>query len=381
VSRQASPEKNRVATPLELLFDLTFVAAIAQVAAQLAHGIADGHALESLGPYLMVFFAIWWAWMNFTWFASSYNTDDVLYRALVLVQMAGVLIIAAGVPSTFSSQNLTAVIIGYAVMRVGLVALWIRAGVERPAERATAFRFGVGIAGVQLLWLARLLLPDQGPWWLFIVLAAMDLAVPMWAERTGSTNWHPHHIAERHGLFTIIVLGESVYAATVGVQNSVGIAGLSGELVIISIAGLVLLFALWWLYFLHPAGEGLAARRRLSYVWGYGHFGIFASLAALGAGLEVAVEGARHPLAASPELISFVIALPVAIFVVVLSALHTPLGGAAVMRPAATGVAASVLLLIPFAAGSIGTAGCLVAIALSAVGLLAMALTRDGTLV
>ena len=31
-------------------------------------------------------------WMNFTWFASAYDTDDVLYRLLTFVQIAGVLV-------------------------------------------------------------------------------------------------------------------------------------------------------------------------------------------------------------------------------------------------------------------------------------------------
>ncbi|GAA3223385.1 hypothetical protein GCM10020216_036220 [Nonomuraea helvata] len=74
--------------------------AVAGVTAQLAHGIAAGHGLAGLVPFLQVFFAIWWAWMNFTWFASSYDTDDVPYRLLTMVQMAGVLILAAGVPAT-----------------------------------------------------------------------------------------------------------------------------------------------------------------------------------------------------------------------------------------------------------------------------------------
>ena len=60
MSGRSSDEKHRVSSPLELLFDLTFVVAIAQVAAQLAHAGAEGHALDRLGPYLMVFFAIWW---------------------------------------------------------------------------------------------------------------------------------------------------------------------------------------------------------------------------------------------------------------------------------------------------------------------------------
>ena len=53
----------------------------------------------------MVFFAIWWAWMNFTWFASAYDTDDAPYRVLTLVQMAGVLVLAAGVPTAFDDDT------------------------------------------------------------------------------------------------------------------------------------------------------------------------------------------------------------------------------------------------------------------------------------
>jgi low temperature requirement protein LtrA len=364
-------EAHRASSPLELLFDLTFVVAIAQVAVQLAHGIADGHALESLGPYLMVFFAIWWAWMNFTWFASAYDTDDVPYRALVLVQMAGVLIIAAGVPSSFSSQDFTAIIVGYVVMRVGLVALWIRAGVQHPAGTATAFRYAAGIAVVQALWIGRLALPDQGPWWLFPVLAGLDLAVPIWASRTGETAWHPHHMAERYGLFTIILLGESVLAATTGVQGALAGGGLSGDLIVISIAGLVLLFVLWWLYFSEPAGEGLANHRELSYVWGYGHFGIFASLAAIGAGLEVAVETAGHHLEVGALVVAYAIAAPVALFLVLLWALHAPLVGRVVISPAATVLTAALVLLIPLAAETIGLATALVGIAVVLIALLA----------
>ena len=85
--RARSPhEPHRAATPLELLFDLVFVVAIAQAASGLHHAISEAHALQGLFGYLMVFFAIWWAWMNFTWFASAYDSDDVPYRLAVFVQ-------------------------------------------------------------------------------------------------------------------------------------------------------------------------------------------------------------------------------------------------------------------------------------------------------
>ena len=110
-------EAHRAATPLELLFDLTFVVAVSQAAAQLHHALAEGRTGSGLFGYAAVFFAIWWAWMNFTWFASAYDNDTVLYRLGVFVQVAGILILAAGVPRAFNDEDFSVVIVGYVVMR------------------------------------------------------------------------------------------------------------------------------------------------------------------------------------------------------------------------------------------------------------------------
>lgn len=88
-------EAGRASTPLELLFDLCFVVAVSSAANELHQFVAVGHIGQGLIGYLTVFFAIWWAWMNFTWFASAYDTDDIRYRLLTFVQIAGVLAIAA----------------------------------------------------------------------------------------------------------------------------------------------------------------------------------------------------------------------------------------------------------------------------------------------
>src|SRR5919107_589938 len=143
-------EPHRASSPLELLFDLTFVVAVAAITAQLAHGIADGHGLEELPAFLQVFFAIWWAWMNFTWFASSYDTDDVPYRLLTMVQMAGVLVLAAGVPAAADHADYGVVTVGYLIMRMALVAQWLRAGLEDPAGRRAAMRYAAGICLLQM---------------------------------------------------------------------------------------------------------------------------------------------------------------------------------------------------------------------------------------
>ncbi|GAA3413393.1 low temperature requirement protein A [Streptosporangium vulgare] len=371
-------EPHRASSPLELLFDLTFVVAIAAVTARFAHTVADGHGPAGLVPFLQVFFAIWWAWMNFTWFASSYDTDDVAYRLLTMVQMAGVLVLAAGVPAAADDSDYRAVTLGYLIMRIGLVAQWLRAGAEDAPGRRTALRYAAGIAVVQVGWVLRLLLSQAGvlpsstllPF--FAGLVVLELAVPRWAERAGATTWHPHHIAERYGLFTIILLGESVLAATTGVKGVLEAAELSGSLVVVAVSGLVLLFALWWLYFLAPVGEGLIDRRHRSYLWGYGHYGIFAALAALGAGLEVAVEQSGHALAASPLAVCYAVAIPVAVFLALLWLVHAPILAEPVIRPAVLLGCVTAVLLLPSAAPWTGVSAVVAAIATVCVLLIAV---------
>ena len=92
-------EPHRTATPLELFFDLAFVVAIAQAGAACTTPWPRATSSTALAGYPPVFFAIWWAWMNFTWFASAYDTDDVPYRLATLVQIGGALMLAAGVPA------------------------------------------------------------------------------------------------------------------------------------------------------------------------------------------------------------------------------------------------------------------------------------------
>jgi low temperature requirement protein LtrA len=365
-------EKHRVSSPLELLFDLTFVVAVAQVASQLAHKIAEGTLVtEGLAPYLMIFFAIWLAWLNFTWFASAYDTDDVLYRLLTMVQMAGVLVLAAGIPEAFEHGNFVAVTVGYIIMRVALVFQWLRAARENPAGRATALRYAGGIVIVQIGWIFRLLVPVQFTVESFVVLAVAELAVPLVAERSGLTPWHPHHIAERYGLFTIILLGESVSATMLATQGFLESNGLSVHLIVVAGAGLVLIFAMWWLYFKEPSAEGLEQHRDRSFVWGYGHYLLFASVAAIGAAIEVSVEsGSRHT--EIPDIaIGYALAVPVAIFFVMLWALHVRIVDVAVIPPIALGVGAVAVLLVPLAASVIGVAGVVAAIAVIAALLVA----------
>src|SRR6478609_8355965 len=105
-------EEHRASTPLELLFDLSFVVAVAAAAAALHHELSAGH-FDSLIAFSMVFFATYWAWLNYSWFASAYDTGDVVFRLTTFVILTGVLVLATGIPDVFDPDpDFTVVVIG-----------------------------------------------------------------------------------------------------------------------------------------------------------------------------------------------------------------------------------------------------------------------------
>jgi low temperature requirement protein LtrA len=336
-------EAHRTSTPLELLFDLCFVVAVAQAAGQLHHALGSGHLAPGLLTYAVTFFAIWWAWMNFTWFASAYDTDDVPYRALTLVQMAGVLVLAAGVPASAGHDDLTVITAGYVIMRIAVVGQWLRAAAQHADGRPAALRYAGGVTVVQLGWVLRLLLPEHYQHVTIALLVAAELVVPMWAESRGrATSWHPGHIAERYGGFTIIVFGEVIAAVLVAVQQSLSDHGASASLIAIAVGGLVIVFGLWWLYFGGDAVIPPSLRVALS--WGYGHYIVFAAAAALGAGLHLAVDTAAHHAHTDSRTAALAVAVPVAAVLVTVAVLHRIAGVSDVGHPLAIASAAGAVL-------------------------------------
>lgn len=305
---------HRVASPLELLFDLVFVVAVSQASSTLHHLISEGEAAHGLLSYAMVFFAVWWAWMNFTWFASAFDTDDWLYRVMTIAQMGGVLVLAAGVQQAMLHDDFLIVTIGYVIMRLSMVAQWLRAAISDAASRPTALRFAIGVAGVQVLWVARLALPEGAPQFVgFWVLVVLELAVPVWAEHRRRTQWHPHHIAERYGLFTLILLGESLLASANAMIDALSTGEHTGELIGLAAAGVVITASIWWIYF---AREQAARLRTTSdgFVFGYLHYFLFAAVGAVSSGVEVEIDHVTGATEIAGSAAGLALTLPLALF-------------------------------------------------------------------
>jgi low temperature requirement protein LtrA len=284
-------EEHRTSTVLELFFDLCFVVAVAQAAGGLHHAVTDNHLAQGVVAYFLVFFAVWWAWMNSTWFASAYDTDDIAYRLTTLVQIAGALVFAAGVPRAMDHRDFAVTTLGYVIKRLAMVTQWLRAAESDREHRQACLRFAAGVTLVQVGWVVRLALPEPWDMVFFALLVVAELRVPIFAERSSRTSWHPEHIAERYGLFTIIVLGESVAAATVALQNALDDQVSLSDVATAATGGILTVFAMWWLYFAKDAVR-LLTSNVWAFVWGYGHYFVFGSAAAVGAVLEINVDHA-----------------------------------------------------------------------------------------
>jgi low temperature requirement protein LtrA len=368
-------EAGRASTPLELLFDLTFVIAFGAASNQLAHALAEDHVREGVLAFLLATFAVTWAWINFTWFASAYDTDDWPFRLTTMVQMVGVLLLALGLPDMFASVihhdghlDLRLMVAGYVVMRLPMVVQWLRAGRQDPLRRTLCSTMVatlvVGQAGWALLLLAN---PAMGPTVVVVLLLiVIEVGGPLLAEnRHGGTPWHGHHIAERYGLMVIICLGEGLLGTNAALAALVH-DGWTVDIAVLGLAGTALTFGVWWTYFVVPSGHLLAAHRERSFGWGYGHLPVFGAVVAIGAGLHAAayyLEDETHLDATGTVL---AVAVPLAVYAVCFYALYSTLTRSLDPFHVVLIVVTAVLLVLPvvMAAADVDMVWCLAVLAL-----------------
>ena len=173
-------------------------------------------------------FAVSWAWLNYSWFASAYDTDDWVFRLATMVQMVGVIVLSLGLPQMFASLDHGdtldngVMVAGYVVMRVALVLLWWQVSRHDPERRpaARSYMTTIGIAQVGWVVLAILGLPIAAT---FVAVRRADRGRAGRARSSPSARPRrrgtPHHIAERYGLLVIITLGE-VIIGTVASLNA-----------------------------------------------------------------------------------------------------------------------------------------------------------------
>jgi low temperature requirement protein LtrA len=312
-------EALRRATWLELFFDLVFVVAVARLAIQLR----VDHSVPGLLGYAGLFVAVWWLWISFSYFADLFDDDGPLQRLAQLVAMLGaaVLAVTLGDGIAADSGRFAGTFGALFALLAGMYAVAARAE-PRAAELCHWYVAGSAIGSA--LWFLSLAVPVPGRYlvWGLALTANALISGPIAYARMRNPPHQRSHMPERFGLFVIVVLGEAVLSVVNGIETTHWNPGA----VVVAVSGFVIACCMWWVYFdafdegaIDRAIEGGRRAQVASFLYGYGHLLIYASIAAAGVGVQLAAEAAAKHAAGGVALLGGAQVALIVAFVVVSS--------------------------------------------------------------
>jgi low temperature requirement protein LtrA len=284
-AREQERETEHQVTPLELFLDLVFVFAITQVTSLLAHDPSWLGVLHAM----LVLAALWSAWNSYAWLTSTMNVDEGGVRLAMLGAMGAMLVVALAVPGAFGDDALLFGL-AYLVVRLLHLVLSVIVGRDDPDRLSALLRFApTAIAGAVLLVLASFVHGDAriAVW---VIALAVDYFGPAVIGMGRGWTFAPEHFAERFGLIILIALGESIIAIGVGAGFELGAGVIAAALF-----GVVVVSALWWLYFDVAAiiarqrleeATGLERARLALDAYNYLHFPMIAGIVLFALGLK-----------------------------------------------------------------------------------------------
>lgn len=299
----------RKATWLELFYDLVFVVAIAKAVHTLGHA-HEGHIAAALyGKYVLIMVPLWWAWTGHTLFSNRFDTDDTLQRLMTLAQMACAASMALFISPDFE-PNYRGFLLSYVALRGLLVLMYWRAsatskhGAILARYLARAFTFGLLISLSSLFF--------DTPWNYVVMYAGIFVDILMPLVLRGHLARFPvqsHHLPERFGLLTIILLGESVASL---VSTLAGVP-FTAHAQIAALAGFIWIAAIWWIYFENLEhriyGRALGTGQAVIYL----HLVIYIALGGIANTIRFAVDEAltlsEYKWLVGASTVMFVIAL------------------------------------------------------------------------
>jgi low temperature requirement protein LtrA len=273
---------HRQATWAELFFDLIFVVAVAQLATFLLHNVT----WRGAGIYVLAYLPVWLSWVFATLYSNRFDTDDLGQRLITFAQMLTVAAMAASIAEETGIQFAIAI----AAFRLLVALSYARVRAAVPAAIPIANRMMGQMLISAGIWIASAFVEGnlRLSFWAAAVLVEVAIAfVPRWQRLVASVPLHLHHLPERFGLFTIIVLGETVLAVVIGVAE----AHLAASAAIFGAIGLTISFSLWWIYFetvTARAVHKLGGFRPVG--WILAHAPLVMGITALGVGIEIAVH-------------------------------------------------------------------------------------------
>ncbi|HKU83572.1 MAG TPA: low temperature requirement protein A, partial [Candidatus Nitrosocosmicus sp.] len=279
---EKAKEKERDVSWLELFYDLVFAAAIAQLGQNLSHDLS----VQGFVEYVVLFVIICWAWTGATFYATRFETDDLVHRILILLQMAGAVSLAVNSNQAFDETSI-GFIVSYIAIRSFLIIEYIRTGKKITDARPLTSKYSIGFSCTTVLWMISIFVPAPFSFILWVLAVITDIIVTILITKK-YVNLRPNtvHLSKRMGLFVIIVLGETIF----GLVASLSPLEWSIPTILGMGTGITIAFGLWWIYFDTVDGSAIRALKENNRIgiylsWLYLHFPLLIGLAAMGDGI------------------------------------------------------------------------------------------------
>lgn len=365
----------RHASWLELFFDLVFVLAIAE----LARYLHDHLTVSGFLSFVFLWVPVWWIWSGYSYFGDLFTVDTPAYRVTMLTAMLLSIAVAVNV-STALDGGSAGFALAYIALRIVLVGLYAWSWFRVREARALSSRYVAGFALGAAMWTGSLVVAEPARYWVWGLGLAIEIATPIVAqlEVLRSAPVQRSHLPERFGLFTLVVLGESIVVTGVGVADT----DWTARSVLVAALSFTVVGCAWWLYFDHVderaferAASGGVRALLNGFLWAYGHLLTYIGLTAMAVGIELAIDQAAEP--ALPGGTRAALCGGVMLYLLSLLMLQTrmPIGHQRSIVAARLLVVA-VALLLAIGGGWFHPVAVLVALTVSTVGLLTFETTR-----
>ena len=276
--------KEHHVTWLENFYDLI----VAIIVFQLSRDLNQDVSVYGFLSFVALFIPVVWSWVGVTFYSTRFETDDLAHRLLMLLQIAAAAFMAVSVPDGLG-KNSSWFALSYTIMRTILVIEYLRTRRHVPAARQLTTRYSIGFSIAAGIWFASIFVPPPIRFIMWIIGLAADIGTPLLFARQLSVQFapHVHHLPERFGSFTIIVLGISI----LGVVNGIAAHNWTVSSIISAGLGLGIAFSLWWIYFDTVDGSEIRALRENKQIgiyitWLYIHFPLIIGFTAFGVGIE-----------------------------------------------------------------------------------------------
>ena len=275
---------------IELFFDLVYVVTIATFTHSLIHKFEHADYVSHFINFFVLFFIIWWSWVGNTLYTDRFGNERKSIIILTLAQMFLVLIMSLFIENALTENYriFSAIVFG---IRITTLLMYFTTHIQEKDKRPVTKVYLSGFSLGGIVWMIAIFTPVNVAYFLWGIGIIIDIFTPILIRDTVEkiAPAHTEHLPERHGLLSIIILGESI-VGIVSKQN--GFAFLNDlSLALRMIAGFVMISLVWWMYFwiLDKYFSGKELGSGQAFV--LGHFLIFSGIVLFAESIHLYVGG------------------------------------------------------------------------------------------